>query len=409
MKKIFSKLLAMAILCSLVGCTDTEQSDTSTDSSLSEITLPDSITESNTESTVEQSTSSESEPPQPEPKPISVKLLCAGDNLLHSNIIKMAKRKGKDDPSGYDFRGAYSATADLVAAADLAILNQETIVTDKFPPSNYPMFCSPQAAGDQMVELGFDVMSIGNNHVLDKGETGLIATLEYWKENHPDIPVYGACLKDEEKIPVLDINGITFAFVGFMEHTNGLSLPNGTSCKITYLSETEEVKRQVEAADALADVVVVSAHYGIEVSNTVTEQQLKITRNLVDWGADIVIGTQPHTVQPMEFVNKPDGGQAFVFYCLGNYISSMTGNPTAMVGMLGQLTVTKHPDNTITLENPEAIPIISHINYSASEVEICLWENYTEEMANKHGTEGFSYALAEQLVKEYVCIKDLLD
>lgn len=408
MKKIYSSILAIAMLCSLAGCNGTEQSNVSDSSSSSEESSLAESTSGTTESTTEESTSSEPLP-EPEPEPISVKLLCAGDNLLHDNIIYMAKRRGKDDPSGYDFRGAYAATAELVAAADLAILNQETIVTDKFPPSNYPMFCSPQAAGDQMVELGFDVMSIGNNHVLDKGEEGLIATLEYWSENHPDIPVYGASLKEKEQIPVLDANGITFAFVGFMEHTNGLSLPKDTACKITYLSETEEVKRQIEAADALADVVVVSAHYGIEVSNTVTEQQLKITRNFVDWGADIVIGTQPHTVQPMEFVEKPDGGKAFVFYCLGNYISSMTGTPTAMVGMLGQLTVTKHPDGTITLENPEAVPIISHINYNASEVEIRLWKDYTEEMAVNHGTKGFTYALAKRLVEEYVCIKDLLD
>lgn len=400
MKKIISSLLIASMICVLSGCEKTEISAGSDESYIQ----PISTSESSTESLPQ-----ESSEPEPEPQPISVRVLCAGDNLLHINIINLAKRRGADDPSGYDFRPSYEATADIVAAADLAILNQETIVTDKFQPSNYPLFCSPQAAGDQMVELGFDVMSIGNNHVLDKGEAGLIATLEYWEDNHPDIPVYGAAMKDDDEIPVLDVNGITFAFVGFMEHTNGLSLPSDTECRITYLSETEEVERQVKAARELADVVVVSAHFGIEVSNTVTQQQLNITRNLVDWGADIIIGTQPHTVQPMEYVNKPDGGQAFVFYCLGNYISSMTSSPLAMVGMLGELTVTKNPDGSIILENPEAIPLITHVNYSAGDVKQYLWEDYTEELAAVHGTEGFSYALAERLVNEYVGIQDLLD
>lgn len=398
MKKIVSAMLIAGILCSLSGCTKTELS--SSYPIESSVDLPSSVPLD--------SESSEPEP-EPEPEPRSVSLLCAGDNLLHMNIVRQAKARGGDDPDGYDFRPAYARTAAMIAEADLAILNQETIITDKFEPSNYPMFCSPEAAGDQMVEMGFDVMSISNNHVLDKGEEGLIATLDYWKTKHPNIPVYGACLKDEEKIPVLEVNGVTFAFLGFMEHTNGLRLPADTKCKITYLSETEEVERQVRAARELADVVVVSAHYGVEVSNIVTQQQLQITRNLVDWGADIIIGTQPHTVQPMEYVNKPDGGQAFVFYCLGNYISSMTLNSTAMVGMLGKLTVTKQPDGTIVLENPEAVPLITHIDYGASNVTLYPWSEYTRELAAVHGTEGFTYELAEELINEYVGIKDLLD
>lgn len=406
MKKTLSAILAAIMLCTLVGCTPTDITDSDPTSSSTDETSTSTVEEPASSESTESSTPEE---PETEPKPRSVSLLCAGDNLLHINIIRYAAARANGDPSGYDFRPAYKRTAEMVAEADLAILNQETIVTNKFEPSNYPLFCSPEAVGDQMVEMGFDVMSIANNHVLDKGEAGLIATLDYWKEKHPDIPVYGACMKDEEKIPVLEVNGITFAFLGFMEHTNGLRLPSDTQCKITYLSETEEVERQVRAARELADVVVVSAHYGIEVSNTVTQQQLDITRNLVDWGADIIIGTQPHTVQPMEYVNKPDGGKAFVFYCLGNYISSMTSSPLAMVGMLGKLTVTKQPDGTIELENPEAVPIVTHINYGMNEVSIYPWDEYTKELAAVHSNEGFSYALAEKLVNNYIGIQDLLD
>lgn len=398
MKKILSSLLIAGLLCSLTGCRKTELNDSDPAKS------PNGGSSSQTSQG-----SSESSEPEPEPQPTSVSLLCAGDNLLHLNIIKQAKARGGNDPSGYDFRPCYARTASMIEEADLAILNQETIITDKYEPSNYPMFCSPEAAGDQVMELGFDAISISNNHLLDKGEAGLEATLDYWKTKHPGIPVYGACLKDEEKIPVLEKNGITFAFLGFMEHTNGLKLPPDTKCKITYLSETEEVERQVRAARELADVVVVSVHYGVEVSNTVTQQQLQVTRDLVDWGADIIIGTQPHTVQPMEYVNKPDGGQAFVFYCLGNYISSMTLNSTAMVGMLGKLTVTKQPDGTIVLEDPEGVPLITHIGPGASNVTLYPWSEYTRELAAVHGTEGFTYDLADTLIKENVCIKDLLD
>lgn len=340
------------------------------------------------------------------PENPSVTVVCAGDNLVHSPIYKQAAARAAD--GGYDFSPVYEDTADVIMAADLAILNQETIITDEFEPSNYPTFCTPAAMGDEIAKLGFDAVSISNNHVLDKGESGLLSTLGYWETEHPEILVYGASADDVE-IPVIEVNGITFAFLGFMEHTNGLYLPEGSQCRITYLSEAAEVERQVRLAAELADCVIVSVHYGLEVSGEVTQEQLSVTQSLGDWGADIIIGTQPHTVQPMEFFRTARGTQAFVFYCLGNYASAMD-NPLAMVGILGSIIVTKDiSTNEITLSSPEAIPIITHYDSGYQNVRIYKWSNYTRELAASHGCAGFSYEYAEELIARQAVIRDYLD
>jgi len=332
---------------------------------------------------------------QPEPEkpaePASVNIVCAGDNLIHTPIYRIAKETAGGE--GYEFSPAYEHLGTLISDADLAILNQETIISDEFEPDTYPTFCTPTEMARDMTELGFDAFSISNNHVLDKGEAGLISTLRFWKENYPDKPVYGAYLNEEDMndIRTLEVNGIKFAFLGYMEHTNGLSLPPSSECRVTYLDDEETIEEQVRKASEIADCVIVSVHFGIEVSNIVTEDQKEMSRKLADWGADIIVGTQPHTVQSMEYIDTADGRKAFVFYCLGNLISTMDV-PASMAEMLGEITVTKDPaDGKITLSNAKAVPLVDHFDRSYSYVGVYPLDQYTPEMGAVHAISGVSY------------------
>ena len=329
--------------------------------------------------------------PESSSGPASVSIVCAGDNLIHTPIYRIAKETAGGE--GYEFSPAYEHLGTLISDADLAILNQETIISDEFEPDTYPTFCTPTEMARDMTELGFDAFSISNNHVLDKGEAGLISTLTFWKENYPDKPVYGAYLNEEDMndIRTLEVNGIKFAFLGYMEHTNGLSLPPSSECRVTYLDDEETIKKQVQKASEIADCVIVSVHFGIEVSNIVTEDQKEMSRKLADWGADIIVGTQPHTVQTMEYIDTADGRRAFVFYCLGNLISTMDV-PASMAEMLGKITVTKEPsDGSITLSDAKAIPLVDHFDRSYSYVGVYPLDQYTPEMGAVHAISGVSY------------------
>lgn len=340
---------------------------------------------------------------EPEPYYTSVQLLCAGDNLIHSPIYNQAARRAEEGEA-YDFSYAYQYVADIIAAADLAILNQETIVTDEYEPDTYPCFCTPSEMGDEMVEIGFDAVSIGNNHVLDKGEGGLIATLDYWEQNHPEIPVYGAYRNEEDmnNIRTLTVNDITFAFLSYMEHTNGLSLPSDSECELVYLDELELIEKQVKQAAEKYDCVIVSAHFGIETTNEISQSQYDTAQQLADWGADIIIGTQPHTIQSMEYLEKADGGQAFVFYCLGNFLSAQS-NPYCMVEMLGQITVTKEQlSGEVTISDAGAIPLINHYDAGYSDIRVYPYKDYTEELMASHGCDGMTFSFVDMLIEQNI-------
>ena len=386
--KLIALMVAVLILSiSFVGCADNDES---------------SSTAATTTTTT--TTAQTEEPPPPEPQPDSVvRIVAAGDNLIHSSIYNRAKRVGEN--GGYNFDFPYEQILDYISVADLAILNQETIVNDVFEPSSYPLFSSPVDLGEKMLSMGFNAFSIANNHVIDKGERGLIATLDYWDSK--DVPVVGAYRDEEDmnNIRTKTINGITFSFLGFMEHTNGLSLPESSPCKIIYTHDINGMKNQVELAREVSDVVIVNIHWGVEVSNTITDQQRSLAQDLVNWGTDIIIGTQPHTVQSMQYLKKPSGDDAFVFYCLGNFISAMS-NPKAMVGMLADFNVVKNGDSgKITIEDVKAIPLITQFEANYRDARIIPYSNYTQELANLHGlrySNGFTMDLVNTIIDENI-------
>ena len=243
-----------------------------------------------------------------------VRFACAGDNLIHDNIYVDAQ----NDDGSYDFSKCYAPCKKLIEDTDVAVLNQETLVNDMFEPSTFPLFSTPTEDGDAVVDFGFNVISMSNNHVLDKGTDGLIASLDYWDTK--DVVHYGAYRDeaDAENIRTMEVNGITFAFLGYMEHTNGFFLSDDEPGEVVYIEERERIERQVKEADKMADVVVVSCHFGTEVENDLNAMQMEFAPQLVEWGADLIIGTQAHALSTCEFIDKPDGGRAFVYYGLGN-------------------------------------------------------------------------------------------
>ncbi len=332
----------------------------------------------------------------------SVRLLFAGDNLIHTPIYRIAKETAGGD--GYDFSPAYANLGTLISDADIAVLNQETILSDDFEPDTYPTFCTPTEMAHDMLDLGFDAFSIANNHVLDKGEKGLLSTLDFWESVYPNVPVYGAYKSEEDmdRVRTLEVNGIKFAFLGYMEHTNGISLPSSSPCRVVYTSEEELIEKQVRHAAEIADCVIVSVHFGIEVSNLITDDQKTFSRKLADWGADIIVGTQPHTIQSMEYLDRADGSRAFVFYCLGNFISTMD-NPLSMAEILGRITVEKDSSTgRITLTQPDAVPLVDHFERTYEYVGVYPFDKYTPEMAAKHAISGVSYDFLKQLFRENI-------
>lgn len=340
--------------------------------------------------------------PTPQGKTTSITILGVGDNLIHDGIYLQANRRAGG--KGYDFSPVYSRVASYVQQADVAIINQETPLAGKvLPLSGYPRFNSPTEVGDQMVHIGFDVINHANNHILDQGERGLRATLDYWDTK--SVAVVGAYRNDTdlEQIRMVEKNGIKTAHIGATEMTNGLFLPKDSPYHVLLTSETELLKHLVQKARAEADVVVISVHWGNEYTHTPTEKQKKLAQNLVDWGADVVLGNHAHTLQPVvELTRASDGAKCPVVYALGNFVSAQD-RAMSMVGGMLQVTVEKRqPDGKASVTGIHFEPIVTHYGKNFRDIAIYPLSQYTPELAAQHGVRAYDPAFSISYIQQMV-------
>lgn len=337
---------------------------------------------------------SPSEPEEPPFEPITIRLRAAGDNLIHSSIYNQAKARAKD--GGYDFGYAYENISGLIKDCDLAMINQETVVAPIYEPSDYPCFNSPVELQQEMLDLGFTVFNQANNHVLDKGEKGILSALEQWK-THPEALVTGVYENeaDYENIRVKEVNGLTFAFIGMTEMTNGLSLPEGSEVVILHTAEEEKIKTRIEKAKTLADVVVVNTHWGQEYTHTPNDGQTSLAQKMADWGADLIVGYHPHVLQPIQWLDASDGRKVLCAYSLGNFISAQDKG-ARMIGGILDVTFTKETaDAHPIITSAGLIPIVTQYDGGFRNIRLYPWSSYTPELAKSHGVRNndskFSY------------------
>ena len=238
-----------------------------------------------------------------------VSFVAVGDNLIHDTIYEQAAARSS---GGYDFSYAYENVAPLIKAPDVAILNQETIISTEHNVSSYPMFNSPVEVGEEMLKIGFDVFNIATNHSLDCGEKGLISAINYWKSKN--VITTGAYLNsvEQQKVAVGEVNGVKIAYLGFTESTNGLSLPKDSEVVLVKASDETLLQQKIMKAREVADFVIVNAHWGNEYTHEPTTEQRELAKKLASWGADVIIGTHPHVIQPVEYIENSDGRRTLV-------------------------------------------------------------------------------------------------
>ena len=327
--------------------------------------------------------------PIPEDKVIHV--VAAGDNLVQTAVYRNAQTHAQPGEE-YNFLPLYENVRSIIESGDISILNQETLIANgeyEVSGSNFN-FNSPPALGDDMIDLGFNVFTMANNHVLDKWPDGLSATLDYWDQRvaQHGVVVCGAYRDEADmaNIRTMEVEGVTFAFLAYTEHMNGYVMPSDTSLRVVLTSERDVMQAQIKQAEQIADVVIVAAHWGVEDTHTVSEDRRLLAQDMVEWGADVIIGTHPHTAETMEYITRSDGTQGFVFYSLGNFISAQTDNFN-LVGEIADFDVVVDGEtNAVTLENVGVIPVINHYDDgSFSNMRLYPYNMYTAELANGHG------------------------
>lgn len=297
----------------------------------------------------------------------SAKLVAVGDILLHQSVYKDAAT-----PEGtYNFSPMFEKVKPFLESADIAVANQETMIGGKeLGLSSYPTFNSPYEIGNALKEAGIDLVTIANNHTLDKGEKAILNAINYW--DSIGMPYTGAFNSKEDRDVIRTImkNGIDFSFLSYSYGTNGLPIPKDKPYLIN-LIDLELIKKDVERAKIISDVVVVSMHWGNEYETTPNQTQIDLANELSRIGVDIIIGHHPHVLQPMDWIERADGSRTFVLYSLGNFLSAQEGLER-LTGGIGGVEVTKttfQGETVITLANPSFVPTYGYYkNWSDFEV-----------------------------------------
>ena len=243
------------------------------------------------------------------PQETRLSFVAVGDNIIHSAIIEDGKNHAGDGEE-YNFKYIYDNVRDEISAADVAFVNQETLLGGKaLGYYGYPNFNGPQEAGDALVDAGFDVVCVATNHMCDMNEAGLRGTLDYWDKQPVTLIGGYRNAEDYEKIRIHEKDGIKIAFLAYTYDpysTNGMKLPSSSEL-ITPIYNEEVIRRHVAAAKEISDIVIVNMHWGQDSSFTVNNEQKKYAQILADCGVDVVIGEHPHVLQPMEWMDGKDG------------------------------------------------------------------------------------------------------
>ena len=268
------------------------------------------------------------------PKVYKAKVIMAGDGLLHGYVYRDAATNGS-----YNFSHQLEYVKDLIKDYDIKYWNQETIFGGKERGySGYPRFNSPSEFGDNMIDIGFNMVSLANNHSMDQGEKGVLNSVAYWKEKN-NVVWNGQSDSEEDRLGHIygEVNGIKYAMLSYTMHTNGLPVPSGKPYLVNVYNK-DKVKEDIEAVRPNVDVLFVAMHWGEEYTHKPNSNQRETAKYLSELGVDVIIGAHPHVIQPIE-----KEGNTIVYYSLGNFISNQ-GDENKRVGLLGTLDITKTVD-----------------------------------------------------------------
>ena len=325
----------------------------------------------------------------------TVSFVGVGDNLIHEMIYKEAdSAAGGMNDGKYDFSSMYQHVKKDIKDADLAYIDQESIIGgDDLGISGYPTFNSPSDLASDVAEVGFDIVNTANNHCLDKYQEGINYSHEIWSKQSGVITA-GTYISEEDRntIRTIERNGITFSFLAYTYGTNDIEPPHSYS--VAYFDE-EQIKNDVKKAKEISDVVIVSAHWEDENISAPNDFQKKYAKLFADLEVDVVIGEHPHVIQPVTWVTGENGNKTLVVYSLGNFLSGMLGIDNIVSGMI-QFDFVKNADsNDISIENVEWVPLVTHYTGVASDIlntrknfTVYKLSDYTEELASQHGLNG---------------------
>ena len=301
-----------------------------------------------------------------------------GDVMLHSWQINRGYDSATDT---FDYLEEFQYVTEYLSHADFTVANLETTFagryngqsTDVHGYADYPCFNSPEVLAENLKEAGIDLVGTANNHSLDSWQSGVYSTLDYL--DAAGLLHTGTARSEEEQqtLCIQEINGIKFGFCAYTYSLNGFTVAADQTYSINTLElyseeRLEEMYQQVsDLKDAGADFVLVLLHAGTEYQSLPDENQISTIEGLIDAGADVILGSHPHVIQPMDIrnVTDDDGNSrtVVILYSQGNFVSSQVYRDGIMkdIGMITDITFTKQGED-MDISEVAVAPVYTYWN-----------------------------------------------
>lgn len=336
-----------------------------------------------------------------------VRIIMAGDILLHERVSD----SGAMPDGTYNYNHLFANLKQEITSADLALVNQEVILGGReIGLSGYPSFNGAYEVGDALMEAGFDVVLHATNHALDRGKIGLLNCISYWKTTHPDIGVLGIqeSKEEQEVVYIKEVNGIRIAILNYTYGTNGIPLPSDMPFAVNLLDKAR-VAADVAKVKESAEFIIVCPHWGTEYIHGISDYQREWAEYFASLGVNLVLGTHPHVIEPVEWIGQENGnGGTLVYYSIGNFINATNENGSGvgdrMLGALAEVTIQRNPDGLVTIVDYGVLPTVTHLKTGAGQITTYKLQDYTESLALENEIlnqdSGFSYQHCVELCRE---------
>ena len=284
----------------------------------------------------------------------------AGDMMSHAHQLELALQ----EDGSYDYFPQYELAAPSLSAADYTIANLETTIGQVrgMPYSGFPMFNAPEEMLDALKRAGVDFLTLANNHMLDRYVEGVARTVSEVEARGFG---FGGASRSQEEFDapvIVDVNGIRIGMICCTETTNGMEFScrkDEVAFSIRYIRNIDWVEEVARLREAGAEVVIAIPHWGEEYKRQPSAATVALARRMIAAGVDVIIGSHPHVVQPVELVTAdgPDGTPrtGLVAYSLGNFCSNQS-KQYADTGIILEFTLAEDQSGAIHVEDPGYVP-----------------------------------------------------
>jgi poly-gamma-glutamate synthesis protein (capsule biosynthesis protein) len=261
----------------------------------------------------------------------SIRLIAVGDIMLSRGVDMKMEKKGGDYP--------FLKMKDLLSKGDIVFANLESpIFPGTLMPTEGTTFWARPGREDVLKDVGFDVLSLANNHMGNQGIRGVNYTV-YALDKVGIAHVGAGRDKDKANAPaILEKDGIKLAFLAY---TDGAIIPSSYEATdynagVVYM-DWADLEGDIKKAKESADFVIVSMHAGTEYTNRPDKKQIDFARKAIDSGAELVIGHHPHNIQDIEKYKDK-----YIFYSLGNFVFDQMWSEGTRQGMVADIIIKKN-------------------------------------------------------------------